>query len=108
MTDDTERGWVEAAAFMNTRMPEYEEADNLAEELPDGYRAAEVYEDGEQHHRIEKRIQHAPFWVPIAEFHAGDADYEWAEEVANGLGNGYRGVVDYERRIVYLEALIED
>ena len=89
-------------------MPTYEEADNLSEELPEDFRAVEVYDDGEVCHRIEKRTQYGPFWVPIAEFTQGDADYEWAEKIANGLGDGYRGILDYESGVVYLEARTDD
>ena len=106
MSDDTERGWAEAAEVLDTRTDAYEEADNLSDDLPEGFRAVEVYDNGETRFRIERETQYEPYWVAIAEFTAGDADYEWAEEIADGTPDNIRGVVDYESRTVWLEARI--
>lgn len=106
MSDSDERGWTEAAEVLDTRRDAYEEVDDLADELPDGFRAVEVYGDDEPRYRVEKRTQYEPYWVPIGEFTDDDAKYEWAEEIADGTPDHIRAVLDYGSRTVYLEALI--
>jgi len=108
MSDDSERGWTEAAEFMNTRREAYEEADNLASELPNGFRAVEVYHNGELRHTIEKQTSYGPHWVPIAKLTAGDAAYEWVEKIEKALGDEIRGVLEYESNTVWLEARADD
>lgn len=106
MSDDGPVGHVEAAEVLGTRKGQYEEASDLADVVPDGFRVIEV-SSGEGYH-IERETRYCDKWVPVARFTEHDAKYEWGEEIDAETGDGYRCVVDYTADEVWLEVLVTD
>jgi hypothetical protein len=105
MSDEIQ-GYAEAADVLETRQERFEEAQQLADELPDGFRVAEV-SAGEGYH-IERQTQYAPKWVPVAEFRDIDAAYEWADDIQKNTSSEYRCVIDQTNGGVYLEVRVDE